>query len=229
MMYSDLFSSLDGMRSMVIWVYPLLSSMILWSSSSWLSSARAASWNILYMIWQDKKLTRFPFFRLMVGSLFFFLLINNLLGLTPYNYTFTSNLFLVSSIAMLFWMMLMLSGCMYNIMKTVAHLAPAGAPMLLLPFLVLIETISILIRPLTLTVRMIANISAGHIVLGLMANASTAFMSSLFILALPFGMLAYTMFEFFVSMIQAYIFTLLITLYSDEHPCSYSLIKTKSV
>nr|YP_009159097.1 ATP synthase F0 subunit 6 [Aegista diversifamilia]AKP55340.1 ATP synthase F0 subunit 6 [Aegista diversifamilia] len=229
MMYSDLFSSLDGMRSSVFWLMPLLIMLTLWTSKSWLSSVQSASWNMLYGIWGDKKLNRFNFLRLMMGSLFLFLLINNLLGLTPYNYTFTSNLFLVSAIAVMFWLMLLASGCLYNVMKTVAHLAPSGAPMILLPFLVLIETTSIMIRPLTLTVRMIANISAGHIVLGLMANASTALLSKFFVLGLISSMIAYTMFEFFVSVIQAYIFTLLITLYNNEHPCSYSLNQEESI
>lgn len=102
-------------------------------------------------------------------------------------------------------------------MASAAHLAPAGAPAALVPFLVLVETISILIRPLTLTVRLIANISAGHIVISLIANclvrASTTALVSIFILNV-----GYTLFEVFVCLIQAYIFTLLVKLYAEEHP-----------
>jgi len=96
----------------------------------------------------------------------------------------------------------------------VAHLTPSGAPVAVAPLLVLIETISVLIRPLTLTVRLIANIRAGHIVLSLVANCLTA-ISSLRMLLLNTG---YRMFEVFVCIIQAYIFSLLIKLYGSEHP-----------
>ena len=95
-----------------------------------------------------------------------------------------------------------------------AHLTPSGAPVAVAPLLVLIETISVLIRPLTLTVRLIANIRAGHIVLSLVANCLTA-VPSLRMLLLNTG---YRMFEVFVCIIQAYIFSLLIKLYGSEHP-----------
>lgn len=105
---------------------------------------------------------------------------------------------------------------MYSPTASLAHLAPRGAPLVLLPFLVVVESIRILIRPLTLTVRLVANISAGHIVLGLLANVNSGLSA---ILPLWLGLtVAYTVFEFFVSAIQAYIFTLLITLYRAEHP-----------
>ena len=96
-----------------------------------------------------------------------------------------------------------------------------GAPAPLNPFLVLIETVSILVRPITLSVRLIANISAGHIVLTLVGNYMTAslFIGGAFSIALLLSIqILYSVFEFGIGVIQAYIFCLLITLYSDEHP-----------
>jgi len=100
-------------------------------------------------------------------------------------------------------------------------LLPIGAPAALNPFLVIIETVSIMVRPITLSVRLTANIRAGHIVLTLIGNYLTTsfFISGIFSIALLLRIqVFYTIFEFGIGIIQAYIFCLLITLYSDEHP-----------
>lgn len=94
---------------------------------------------------------------------------------------------------------------------TIAHLAPIGAPSMLIPFLVIIETVSILIRPLTLTVRLLANISAGHIVLSIISRCLNSFSITIFII-----LIGYNFFEFFVSFVQAYVFILLLKSYSNE-------------
>lgn len=86
-----------------------------------------------------------------------------------------------------------------------------------MPLLVLIETVRILIRPLTLTVRLIANIRAGHIVLSLLANCLTR-LSGVTLLSIMLLNTGYNIFEVFVCVIQAYIFSLLIKLYAGEHP-----------
>lgn len=154
---------------------------------------------------------------LFLFSLMLFLVLINLIGLAPYVYGITSNLWTASSLALLFWGLLLVSGWQNNPAASAAHLAPAGAPGALVPFLVLIETVRILIRPLTLTVRLIANIRAGHIVLSLVANCLTRVsgLSFIFILILNTG---YNMFEVFVCVIQSYIFSLLVKLYAEEHP-----------
>ncbi|MCB4761721.1 MAG: F0F1 ATP synthase subunit A [Sulfurovum sp.] len=109
----------------------------------------------------------------------------------------------------------------FNPTSVIASLLPIGAPAPLNPFLVIIETVRILVRPITLSVRLTANIRAGHIVLTLIGNYLTAsfFLSSVFsIILLVRIQILYTIFEFGIRIIQAYIFCLLITLYSDEHP-----------
>lgn len=101
-----------------------------------------------------------------------------------------------------------------------SHLLPVGTPEGLSPFLVLVETVSILVRPITLSVRLVANMSAGHIIIGLVGvYFSSVLISSNFTLSLIFFLfqIFYFFFEFGISFIQAYIFSLLVILYSNEH------------
>ena len=93
-----------------------------------------------------------------------------------------------------------------------AHLSPRGAPFALSPLLVLIETISIVIRPLTLTVRLVANMTVGHVVCALMRVKLRAMRG---VWSLSFVIMFYMTFEFGIRLVQAYIFRLLLTLYSD--------------
>nr|YP_010622803.1 ATP synthase F0 subunit 6 [Laeocathaica amdoana]WBF92702.1 ATP synthase F0 subunit 6 [Laeocathaica amdoana] len=217
-MYTDLFSSMDGARSVIYWVVPMMSLFLVILGTLWGATLYFAMWSKIASIWKSGSTARFNSMYLMVVTLFGLFFWNNFMGLSPMNYTITSDLLLVSSMSLVLWMMLLASGYVKSPKSSLAHLAPSGAPLALLPFLVVIETISILIRPLTLTVRMVANISAGHIVLGLLANATTIFVHSTFLPMMILLSLGYNLFEFFVSIIQAYIFTLLITLYSTEHP-----------
>nr|YP_003359430.1 ATP synthase F0 subunit 6 [Haliotis tuberculata tuberculata]ACL81488.1 ATP synthase F0 subunit 6 [Haliotis tuberculata tuberculata] len=156
----------------------------------------------------------------LMAALFSSLLILNLLGLVPYVFSNTSHLAMTLSLSIPLWMSLIISSAILNPSSTAAGLLPAGAPALLNPFLVLVETVSILVRPVTLSIRLAANMSAGHIVLGLI---STYLCSAIFIypkvtlLTLLTVQTLYFMFEIGVSLIQAYIFSLLITLYSDDH------------
>nr|WBV77005.1 ATP synthase F0 subunit 6 [Phestilla sp. CUS-2023] len=154
---------------------------------------------------------------LFMYTLMGFILLMNLMGLIPFVYGTTSNIWVAASMALVFWITLILSGWIKFPMESAAHLAPAGAPAALMPLLVLIETVSICIRPLTLMVRLIANISAGHIIMGLIANALAV--TSIHIgIMIFFVHMGYNMFELFVCFIQAYVFSLLIKLYSEEHP-----------
>jgi len=108
-------------------------------------------------------------------------------------------------------------GMFYDLSSFLAHLQPLGSPAFLNPFLCLIELVSLLVRPVTLAVRLTANLSTGHI---LMALLGVGFVNSGFVLMafiLLIGMF-YFIFEMGVCFIQGYIFTLLPTLYLDEHP-----------
>nr|QLY89761.1 ATP synthase F0 subunit 6 [Piscicola geometra]DAZ85786.1 TPA_asm: ATP synthase F0 subunit 6 [Piscicola geometra] len=155
----------------------------------------------------------------LISTMFIMIIMINMLGLVPMTFSITSHLILTISIGLPMWMMIVSSSAMNNKKEFIAKLLPDGAPMWLNPFLVLIETVSISVRPITLSVRLAANMSAGHIVLSLIGiYASSAMnmsvMSSLLLMSLYIG---YIMFEIAICMIQAYIFCLLLSLYSDDH------------
>nr|YP_009408805.1 ATP synthase F0 subunit 6 [Deroceras reticulatum]ASL05740.1 ATP synthase F0 subunit 6 [Deroceras reticulatum] len=215
-MMTDLFSSLDGTSSLWSWLISILLIVSFSVNFSWI-------WNLSTMF-----LTRISTFwkgsqplnplKLLLSGLMLFLIFNNLIGLTPYVYGVTSSLWFNSSLALILWLLLLVSGFFTSPKQVIAHLAPSGAPMVLIPFLIIIETISILIRPLTLTVRLVANISAGHIVLSLIANVLSSSLPMSSVILLNLIMIGYMLFEVFVCFIQAYIFTLLVSLYASEHP-----------
>ena len=160
---------------------------------------------------------KLPGFSLVLFALITFLLTLNILGLVPFVYGPTSNIWVSAALALVLWSSLLVSGWVAYPKESAAHLAPSGAPAGFIPFLVAIETVRILIRPLTLRVRIIANISAGHIIIGLIANSLTT-LGALSYLIVTVVHVGYNMFEVFVCVIQAYVFSLLVKLYGEEHP-----------
>nr|ANA11073.1 ATP synthase F0 subunit 6 [Arion rufus] len=215
-MYSDLFSSLDGNFNMKIWAIPPLMSVVFFYPKAYDYSVDSSFKNKLSSLWW--KVSNYNFTQSFLTKAFFFVMMMNLMGLFPYVYGVTTNIWFNMSLALCLWGGVLFSGFKYNFMSALAHLVPTGSPFILIPFLVLIETISILIRPLTLTVRLVANISAGHIVMTLLSNVLSPLSmnySFMFTYSLSVG---YMLFEIFVSLIQAYIFALLMSLYIKEHP-----------
>lgn len=219
-MFSDLFSALDcaqaGNLSFLLWIVPLLFASIFLTSNTWPQTFSKASLALISLNREtaQKKLPVFPLF---LYALITLLLTLNILGLVPFVYGPTRAIWVSAALALVLWRSLLISGWVAFPTQSAAHLAPSGAPGGFIPFLVLIETIRILIRPLTLTVRIIANIRAGHIIIGLIANALTS-VEGLTYLGV-FGVhIGYNIFEVFVCVIQAYVFTLLVKLYGEEHP-----------
>nr|AMO26963.1 ATP synthase F0 subunit 6 [Amynthas sp. 1 LZ-2016] len=154
-----------------------------------------------------------------ISSTFIILIMINLMGMIPYTFSTSSHLIFTLALGFPMWLSFILSSSSYSPKKTVAHLLPDGAPDWLNPFLVIIETTSIVVRPLTLSFRLAANMSAGHIVLSLVGIycASAWFMSTFGTSMLILTTLGYVLFEFAICLIQAYIFCLLLSLYSDDH------------
>nr|QAU54273.1 ATP synthase F0 subunit 6 [Desmopachria sp. ITV9392]QPA36188.1 ATP synthase F0 subunit 6 [Desmopachria sp. RRMO-2020]QPA36201.1 ATP synthase F0 subunit 6 [Desmopachria sp. RRMO-2020]QPA36214.1 ATP synthase F0 subunit 6 [Desmopachria sp. RRMO-2020]QPA36227.1 ATP synthase F0 subunit 6 [Desmopachria sp. RRMO-2020] len=148
-------------------------------------------------------------------SLFSFILFNNFLGLFPYLYTSSSHMSMTLSLALPLWLSFMLFGWINNTQHMFAHLVPQGTPPLLMPFMVCIETISNMIRPGTLAVRLAANMIAGHLLLTLLGNTGSK-MSFLMLSILIFIQFLLLTLEFAVSIIQSYVFAILSTLYSSE-------------
>nr|YP_009927061.1 ATP synthase F0 subunit 6 [Indochinamon bhumibol]QNT10757.1 ATP synthase F0 subunit 6 [Indochinamon bhumibol]BCL51419.1 ATP synthase F0 subunit 6 [Indochinamon bhumibol] len=151
---------------------------------------------------------------LFVG-LFSLIIFNNFLGLLPYVFTSSSHLVMTLSLSLPLWMTLMLFGWLNCTAHMFAHLVPQGTPFFLMPFMVLIETISNLIRPGTLAVRLAANMIAGHLLLTLLGNTGPSLsLSILFILV--FSQILLLILESAVAIIQSYVFAVLSTLYTSE-------------
>nr|YP_010032417.1 ATP synthase F0 subunit 6 [Cicadetta abscondita]QOW07742.1 ATP synthase F0 subunit 6 [Cicadetta abscondita] len=151
---------------------------------------------------------------LMFLSLFMFILLNNLLGLLPYIFTSSSHLVFTMSLALPLWLSLMLYGFIYNMNHMFCHLVPLGTPNILMPFMVIIESISNLIRPGSLAVRLTANMIAGHLLMTLLGNSSMNY--ELYSMIIIFFQILLMLFELSVCIIQSYVFMVLSTLYYSE-------------
>nr|ATN41971.1 ATP synthase F0 subunit 6 [Macaca fascicularis] len=152
---------------------------------------------------------------LMLMSLITFIAMTNLLGLLPYSFTPTTQLSMNLAMAIPLWAGTVVVGLRFKTKNSLAHLLPQGTPTPLIPMLVAIETISLLIQPMALAVRLTANITAGHLLMHLIGNAALALSTTNFSLTLLTSTLLtlLTVLEIAVALIQAYVFTLLISLY----------------
>nr|WRK67290.1 ATP synthase F0 subunit 6 [Nemopistha sinica] len=148
-------------------------------------------------------------------SLFSFIMFNNFMGLFPYIFTSTSHMVMTLSLALPLWLSFMLYGWINHSTYMFAHLVPQGTPAPLMPFMVCIETISNLIRPGTLAVRLAANMIAGHLLLTLLGSTGPS-LNILMINILILAQIALLMLESAVAIIQSYVFAVLSTLYSSE-------------
>nr|YP_008593210.1 ATP synthase F0 subunit 6 [Sepia apama]BAN81937.1 ATPase6 [Sepia apama] len=229
-MMVDIFSSFDDHNSTLFSAHIMTWLLSLWSlifinSSFWINTS-----NLSNMISLPKQIINIQTtrsysmnlggFMLTISSLFITIINFNLLGLMPYVFSTTSHLTMTFTLALPLWLSLIISSYMKNSYSSIAFMLPLATPTFLIPFLPIIETLSILVRPITLSIRLAANISAGHIILTLIGDYFTAlvlmnnYMISMMILMISVG---YFIFEVGISIIQGYIFSLLITLYTDDH------------
>nr|YP_009775575.1 ATP synthase F0 subunit 6 [Delias pasithoe]AIW06307.1 ATP synthase F0 subunit 6 [Delias pasithoe parthenope]QJA15801.1 ATP synthase F0 subunit 6 [Delias pasithoe] len=148
-------------------------------------------------------------------SLFSFILFNNFIGLFPYIFTSTSHLTISLSLTISLWLSFMLFGWINHSKHMFTHMIPQGTPSILMPFMVLIETISNIIRPGTLAIRLTANMIAGHLLLTLLSNTGNSMMNY-FLIFLIFTQIILLMLESAVAIIQSYVIAILSTLYSSE-------------
>jgi F-type H+-transporting ATPase subunit a len=169
----------------------------------------------------EKGMKFFP----LVFSLFMFVLVANLLGMFPYFFTVTSHIIVTFCLAMI----VILTVVIYGLWKHGLHFfnlfVPSGVPMVLLPLVVAIEVISFLSRPISLSVRLFANMLAGHITLkvfsGFVVSLSAFGGVGIAGAVLPLGMaVALTGLEFLVAFLQAYVFAVLTCMYLNDaiHP-----------
>nr|YP_008963558.1 ATP synthase F0 subunit 6 [Curetis bulis]AFV13313.1 ATP synthase F0 subunit 6 [Curetis bulis] len=148
-------------------------------------------------------------------SLFTLVLFNNFLGLFPYIFTSTSHLTISLSLSLTLWLSFMIYGWINNTQHMFIHLIPQGTPTILMPFMVLIETISNIIRPGTLAVRLTANMIAGHLLLTLLSSSNINAPNYLIGILIFVQILLLTL-ESAVAIIQSYVISILSTLYSSE-------------
>nr|BAM74712.1 ATPase subunits 6 [Diaphus chrysorhynchus] len=152
-------------------------------------------------------------------SLMIFLITLNMLGLLPYTFTPTTQLSLNMGLAVPLWLATVIIGMRNQPTHALGHLLPEGTPTPLIPVLIIIETISLFIRPLALGVRLTANLTAGHLLIQLIATAAFVLLPLMPTVAILTATLLFllTLLEVAVAMIQAYVFVLLLSLYLQEN------------
>nr|URX54140.1 ATP synthase F0 subunit 6 [Glyptotermes sp. 15 AB-2022a] len=222
-MMSNLFSVFDPstsiMNTSINWTSTFMG-MLLIPTSFWLIPSRyTMAWNNLLtglhnefktLLSEKVKGSTFIFI-----SLFSLILFNNFLGLFPYIFTSTSHLTMTLTLALPLWVSFMMFGWINNMNHMFEHLVPQGTPAALMPFMVCIETISNIIRPGTLAVRLTANMIAGHLLLTLLGNNGPTISNSLLWVLITIQILLLIL-ESAVAVIQSYVFAVLSTLYSSE-------------
>nr|APX40945.1 ATP synthase F0 subunit 6 [Galeruca luctuosa] len=222
-MMMNLFSSFDPTSNFnfsLNWLSTLIGMMII-PPMFWLIPSRFnILWNKIIIILHKE-------FKILLGnyksqgstlifiSLFSLILFNNFLGLFPYIFTSTSHMTMTLSLALPLWLSFMIYGWLNNSIHMLAHLVPQGTPPILMPFMVCIETISNIIRPGTLAIRLSANMIAGHLLMTLLGNTGPMMSLTLINLLIIVQILLLTL-ETAVAMIQSYVFAILSTLYSSE-------------
>ena len=169
----------------------------------------------------DEGMKFFPF----VFSLFTFVLVLNLFGMVPYGFTVTSHIIVTFALAMLVMTTVVAYGFMRHGTRFLGLFVPSGVPGYILPLVVLIEVISFLSRPISLSVRLFANMLAGHIALKIFAGFVGSLLTysawTAIISPLPLALaVALTALEFLVAFLQAYVFTILTCIYLNDaiHP-----------
>nr|YP_010455431.1 ATP synthase F0 subunit 6 [Anoura cultrata]UUA63062.1 ATP synthase F0 subunit 6 [Anoura cultrata] len=156
---------------------------------------------------------------LMLMSLILFIGSTNLLGLLPHSFTPTTQLSMNLGMAIPLWAGTVILGFRHKTKASLAHFLPQGTPLPLIPMLIIIETISLFIQPMALAVRLTANITAGHLLIHLIGGATLALMniSTATALITFIILVLLTILEFAVALIQAYVFTLLVSLYLHDN------------
>nr|YP_010957438.1 ATP synthase F0 subunit 6 [Lepophidium profundorum]WMY90752.1 ATP synthase F0 subunit 6 [Lepophidium profundorum] len=156
---------------------------------------------------------------LMLLSLLILLITLNMMGTLPYTFTPTTQLSVSLGLAFPLWLATVIIGMRLYPLRSIAHLVPESTPAPLIPALIIIETISLLVRPLALGVRLAANLTAGHMILQMIASTTLGLLCSISPAGLLGAVILYLLvcLELMVAAIQAYVFVLLLSLYLQEN------------
>nr|YP_010324915.1 ATP synthase F0 subunit 6 [Haemaphysalis tibetensis]UNO54044.1 ATP synthase F0 subunit 6 [Haemaphysalis tibetensis]UNO54083.1 ATP synthase F0 subunit 6 [Haemaphysalis tibetensis]UTV01448.1 ATP synthase F0 subunit 6 [Haemaphysalis tibetensis] len=220
-MMNNLFSIFDPSTSywlaMNWFIMPLVA--IMFPSLYWISSSLfVISWKILLKKFFQEMTNNLSLSKhkniLLFFPIFIIILFSNLIGLIPYVFTSSSHLVFTMYFAFPFWMSMMIFMIFNKMNKLMSHMVPLGSPILLSSFMVLIETVSNLIRPITLSVRLMANMISGHLLIHLLSSLSMISSMMMFI-TLPI-MIMLMILETAVAIIQGFVFVTLVSLYINE-------------
>jgi len=175
---------------------------------------------ILEMVEQQAGKKAYRYFPLFATT-FFFILGANLLGLTPFAFTLTSHIIITFTLALGFNIGFAFVGLYFHKLHFFSYFVPKGVPVLLLPLIVVIEIVSYLIRTFSLSLRLFANMMAGHTLLQILASFVIAFLNAnglLILLGLiPFFLVFFvTVLEVGIAFLQAYVFTILLCIYVND-------------
>jgi F-type H+-transporting ATPase subunit a len=161
----------------------------------------------------------------LVFSLFMFILVSNVVGLIPYNFTVASHLIVAAALSLMVFLTVLIYGFWKNGLHFLNMFVPKGVPLLLLFVIVPLEVFSFFVRPVSHSVRLFANMLAGHITLKVFAGFVTMLgglgIAGWFGATLPLAMtVALTALELLVAVLQAYVFTILTCIYLNDalHP-----------
>ncbi|MDO9057412.1 MAG: F0F1 ATP synthase subunit A [Bradyrhizobium sp.] len=161
----------------------------------------------------------------LVFSLFMFICISNVIGVIPYTFTVSSHLIVTFGLAVLVFLIVLIYGFYKNGLKFFKLFVPSGVPLYILPLVVVVEVISFFLKPVSHSVRLFANMLAGHIALKVFASFVGMLGAIGFIgwvgAVLPLGLtVALTALELLVAFLQAYVFTILTCIYLNDaiHP-----------
>jgi F-type H+-transporting ATPase subunit a len=161
----------------------------------------------------------------LVFSLFMFILVSNVVGIIPYNFTVASHIIITAALSLLVFITVLIYGFWKNGLHFFNLFVPKGIPIYILPLVVFIEVLSFLARPISHSVRLFANMLAGHITLKVFAGFVTMLgglgIAGWIGATLPLALtVALTALELLVAFLQAYVFTILTCIYLNDalHP-----------
>lgn len=149
-----------------------------------------------------------------IFTIFAFILVLNLIGMMPYGFAVTSQIIVNFAIAMVIFFMVLIIGFVKHGLGFLSLFLPEGTPILLAPLIIIIELLSFLARPITLTLRLAGNMLAGHVLLKVFA--SFVVVMGIYGIAPIFFIMIMSGFEIFVAVLQAYIFTILTCVYLND-------------
>ena len=175
-------------------------------------------YTFIFDLLKDQATLKGQFFFPILFVTFGFVLFSNFLGLMPYAFTPTSHITITFAIAFSFFVGLTIVGFMKQGISFLKLFVPSGVPVMLLPLIVLIEIMSYFIRPISLSVRLFANMLAGHTLLHIVAGFGISLFKKSFVFGLipVVFLLAVSFLEFGIAFLQAYVFIILLAIYLND-------------